>query len=353
MKEYEKLLNKLFYEEKNYDGINALYIKAKQINKTISKDDVKEWLKKQSVTQQTHRKIIKKRFLPIYSEIPYSFQVDLTFFPKYKKQNDGVTILFTAININTRYAYVYYSKKKDLNTLLDFLKIFEKQGLINYISGDLEFKRKKLTDYLDENDIQYDFYKADSHKLGIINRFHRTIKEKLEKYFISNNTVRWIDIIDKIVYNYNHTFHNGIQIEPYKVNYLVENDIINEKKNITTNIKESEEVFNKDDKVRVKQNKEIFEKNKPLFSKDIYIITKTTKNSVIVRDKNNKEHKFKKSKLLKINEVEHDNDDNEIKASIKQNKQIQKMKKEDLIYEPKERRLRQNPRKKTFEDYFI
>lgn len=353
MSKYDELLQRIYYKEKNYDGINSLFIKAKERDKTIKKDDVKEWLKKQSVAQQTHRSNKKKVFLPIYSEIPYSFQVDLTFFPKYKHQNDGVSVLFTAININSRYAYAYYSKKKDLNTLLDFLKIFEKQGQINYIVGDLEFKRQKLTDYLDDNEIQYDFFKADSNKLGIINRFHRTLKEKLEKYFIANNTVRWIDIIDKIIYNYNHTYHNGIKIEPYKVNYLIENDIVNEKREITEDIKESEVIFNKGDKVRVKQTREIFEKNKPVFSKEIYKITKVNKNSVRVVDKNDDEYTVKKSNLLKIDKVENDFDDNNIKEAIKINKQTTKIKKEDLINEPTERRLRSNPKKKSFDDYFI
>jgi hypothetical protein len=46
-----------------------------------------------------------------------------------------------------------------------------------------------------------DLLKTYSHKLEIINRWHRTIKEKLVKYFDSFDTVKWIDIKDKFVYN--------------------------------------------------------------------------------------------------------------------------------------------------------
>lgn len=348
MKKHETLLHKIFYDEQNYDGINALYIKAKERDKTITKAIVKEWLNNQSVTQQTHKKIIKKEYSPIYSEILNSFQIDLTFFPKYKKQNDDVTVLFTAININTRYAYAYYGKRKTIDSLLDFLKIFEKQGIINYIAGDLEFKRKALTNYLDENEIKYEFFKADSHKLGIINRFHRTLKEKVEKYFIANNTVRWIDVIDKIIKNYNNTFHSGIQIEPSKANTLIELDIINEKKKKTSMIKNNEIIFKVGDKVRVEQSKEIFDKNKPFYSKEVYEITKILTNTVVAMDVKNKQIvKFKKSKLLKVNIIENENNNENIKKSIKENKIIRKMKKEDLINEPKLTRLRQNPKKKT------
>jgi hypothetical protein len=48
-------------------------------------------------------KIVKKEFLPIYSDAPYAFQIDLTFLPRYKKQNNNNSVLFTAININSRY----------------------------------------------------------------------------------------------------------------------------------------------------------------------------------------------------------------------------------------------------------
>ena len=49
----------------------------------------------------------------------------------------------------------------------------------------------------------------------VINRFHRTLKEKLSIYFNTNDTVVWYDIIDKIVNNYYHSVNRGIGIDPY------------------------------------------------------------------------------------------------------------------------------------------
>jgi len=79
----QKLLNDLYYKFKNYDGIEALYKKAKLINKDITKDEVKEFLQKQSVHQQTTvDKVGKRDLLPIYAEDHNAFQIDLTFLPK-------------------------------------------------------------------------------------------------------------------------------------------------------------------------------------------------------------------------------------------------------------------------------
>lgn len=43
-------------------------------------------------------KVGNNNYLPIYSDAEYAFQIDLTFFPRYKKQNKNYEVLFTAIN---------------------------------------------------------------------------------------------------------------------------------------------------------------------------------------------------------------------------------------------------------------
>ena len=68
-----------------------------------------------------------------------------------------------------------------------------------------EFKNKKCMSWFQDNNIKLFFVVGDSHKLGIINRFHRILKEKILKYFIASGSTRWIDRIDKIIKNYNNT----------------------------------------------------------------------------------------------------------------------------------------------------
>ena len=103
-----KLLNDLYYVNKNFDGYENLYQKAKELNNDVTINEVKDFLKNQNTTQQTITEIGKKEYKPIYSYSYYSFQIDLTFLPQYKKQNKDNYVLFTAININTRYSYAYY-----------------------------------------------------------------------------------------------------------------------------------------------------------------------------------------------------------------------------------------------------
>ena len=126
---HEKLLNKLYYEDLNFIGVNPLYNLAKKHDKTITKEFVSNWLKSQSTQQQTTKMVKKKEYKPTYSEDPdyYAYQIDLTFLNKYKNSNNGIYVLFTAININSRYAYAYYGKNKETTTILKFLEQLKKR----------------------------------------------------------------------------------------------------------------------------------------------------------------------------------------------------------------------------------
>jgi len=295
-----ELLNKLYYKDLIMSGSNELYKKAKEVHPKITMKIVKEWLSNQQSSQMNNKPVKKNEFKPIYAEQPYSFQIDLTFFPRYKKQNSEYYVLFTAININTRFGYVYYSKDKEMTTILKFIKDMEKKTEINVIQTDKgsEFNNSEFKKFCEENNIILDLIKSDSHKLGIINRWHRTIKEKLVKYFDSFDTVRWIDIIDKIVYNYNHTKNRGISYKPIEVNDFIENMIRQKKKLEGENIRENETEYKVGQYVRELNDKNIFDdKMKSKYSNEIYEITKVNNNSLIIKNDKNDLFKIKKDEV--------------------------------------------------------
>jgi hypothetical protein len=298
----DQILFQLYYKQHNYDGANQLYSKAKAIHPKITLRFVQEWLQKQSANQLFYKKVGKREFLPIYSETPFAFQIDLTFFPRYMNQNDGNTVLFTAINVNTRYVYAYFSKSKHMSIILKMLEKLENKTPINIISCDegKEFNNRDFLKFCRDNNIQTYFIKSDSHKLGIINRFHRTLKEKIAKFFVASNTVRWIDVIDKIVDNYNHTINSGIGVAPSDANDIVEHGFIVNARDKTERIRAKEPKFEMGDKVRIINKKALFEdKMLPRYSSTVFIIIKINRNTCLVKDEKN-ELLVKKSQLLKV-----------------------------------------------------
>ena len=95
---------------------------------------------------------------------------------------------------------------------------------------------------------------GDSHKLGIINRFHRTLKEKILKYFISSGTTRWIDVIDKIIITYNNTEISTIKCTPTEAsNHFIQSMTISNAKDKTELIEDKDIKYNSGDKCRIKQ----------------------------------------------------------------------------------------------------
>ena len=158
------------------------------------------------------------------------------------------------------------------------------------------------------------------------------MKDKLSIYLNTNDTVVWIDIIDKIIYNYNHSVNRGIGIEPYKVNDFIENMIIQDKKEQTKVIISNEDIINVGDKCRILLEKKLFQdKLSPKYSNKIYTIIKVGKNTVSVID-DNEVIKVKKSNIKIISDVSNNTNLTELKKATLSNR-IDRINKKDDINE--------------------
>ena len=51
-------------------------------------------------------------------------------------------------------------------------------------------------------------------KSCVIERFNRTIKEKMFKYFSANSTRKFVDVLDLLVDQYNNAIHSSIKMTP-------------------------------------------------------------------------------------------------------------------------------------------
>eukprot|EP01111_Echinosteliopsis_oligospora_P007490 TRINITY_DN2262_c0_g2_i8.p1 TRINITY_DN2262_c0_g2~~TRINITY_DN2262_c0_g2_i8.p1 ORF type:complete len:113 (+),score=17.64 TRINITY_DN2262_c0_g2_i8:300-638(+) len=55
--------------------------------------------------------------------------------------------------------------------------------------------------------------------LGIIERFNKTIKAKIYQFQMIQGSLRYIDYLDQLVENYNHSFHHTIKEKPETLHY--------------------------------------------------------------------------------------------------------------------------------------
>jgi hypothetical protein len=317
-----KLLHKLYYDiDSGYIGAVPLFKKAQLVDKSIKQSDINKWYYKQGINQ-IHHKSNKKGDLPIFSSIGDSYQIDLAFLPKYKSVNKGYEVILTCININTRKAFAYKSKRKDSDSILALIKQFVDDSNAKTITSDngSEFINSKVQDYFKNNNIVHHLAEPEDHNLmGKIERFNRTLKEKLDKIFTSIEEPIWFDILDKVITNYNNTYHSVIKQSPNRVTKADEAEIIKQSKMKTNNILEKRNELIIGNTVRIIETNP-FGKTGSQFSDEVYTIDKVTGlSSYRIRNSNNKLMRklYKYEELLVVNEIENPKSRNKIKTIAK------------------------------------
>ena len=82
--------------------------------------------------------------------------------------------------------------------------------------GGSEFTNKIVQNLFKQKKIHF-FITHNATKASVVERFNRTLKTKMWKYFTEMNTKRYIDVIDKLMQSYNRTWHRSIKMEPAAV----------------------------------------------------------------------------------------------------------------------------------------
>ena len=80
-----------------------------------------------------------------------------------------------------------------------------------------EFYNVDVRDLLKSHNVSYFSTKSDK-KAAIVERFNRTLKTMMWKYFYSKGTYNWVDVLDELTENYNNTKHGSILMKPADVN---------------------------------------------------------------------------------------------------------------------------------------
>ena len=80
-----------------------------------------------------------------------------------------------------------------------------------------EFKNKEFQNLLKTKKIHFFTTENPVTKASIVERFQRTLKPRMWKYFTHYRTLRYLDILPKLLYGYNHAYHRSIKFAPVSV----------------------------------------------------------------------------------------------------------------------------------------
>ena len=257
----------------SFGGVDALYRASRG---KVTKKEIRKWL--ESVDAYTLHKPALKKFRTnrvIVGSIDQQWQTDLVDLGSLQKFNQGFRYLLTCIDILSRYAWAVPFKFKRGEDIVNAFKIIFAKRKPKVLQSDCgsEYKNKVFQKFLKQEGVRF-FTTYNNTKASVVERFNRTLKTKMWKYFTHNHTYRYIDVLDQLLYSYNHTYHSSIKRAPIEVTIDNEREVWNTLYGKMRNTKKKTYVFQVGDTVRVSKQKLTFEKGyETNWSEELFVVT--------------------------------------------------------------------------------
>ena len=212
--------------------------------------------------------------------IKYHGTADLVEVQKYSKWNKGIKYLLTVIDVFSKYGWIVALKdKKTESVSLAFDIIFEKSKRKPeklWTDKGSEFMSKHFKEFLKNNNITL-YHTENEEKSSIVERWTKTMKNKMWKMFSANNNTVYWDKLDKLVDDCNNTVHSSIEMTPTEASKK-ENE-----KQVFANLygdlvylKPKKPKFSIGDKVRLsKYKRPVFDKDyTPNWTEEVFVVDK-------------------------------------------------------------------------------
>ena len=137
------------------------------------------------------------------------------------KYNKGIRYLLTVIDVFSKYAWVQPLKNKTGPSVVEALETIVDEGrkpVRLQTDKGKEFYDKTVQDWFKEQGIQHFSTEGDA-KASVVERFNRTIKQRLYRYFTAANTLEFDSQLQALVDGYNATPHRSIGMAPKQVTW--------------------------------------------------------------------------------------------------------------------------------------
>lgn len=279
----------------SYGGVQALA----RVAKLKRPQEVQEWLSHQDT--YTLHKPVRRNFLRrriIVGGLDHQFQADLIDVKNLKNDNDGFVFLLTCIDVLSKYAWVVPLENKTGTSLVKAFEDIFAQGrkpLKLQTDKGTEFRNKVFQRFLKEEGVDFFVTQNEDIKASIVERFNRTLKEKLWRYFTKKNTLRYVEVLQPMVQSYNRSYHRSIKRAPADVSTTNQEEVWQ------TLYGHPRDTLNKGqppklkggDRVRISKARRTFKKGYlPSWSEELFTISrlkKTTPPTYVLKDDNGEE----------------------------------------------------------------
>ena len=244
----------------------------------------------------------------IVNNIDEIWAADLVEMQQFSKWNKGNRYLLTTIDVFSKYGWIVPLKDKKGETITKaFQSIFKEGRKPKYLWTDKgsEFYKKHFKDLLNKHNITL-YSTENEEKSSVVERWNRTIKNKMWKRFTAQGNTMYLDILPKILKQYNNIKHSSIKMTPTEASKKKNEGTVyfNLFGNLTQS--SSQAKFQVGEKVRIsKYKRKLFDRGyTENWSEEVFIIDKIQYTNPItykLKDLNNEEIQgsFYEPELLK------------------------------------------------------
>jgi len=279
----EKFLDSVYYDTSSpacFAGILAVYREAKKRKPGITLPEVRNYLHQQYT--YTMHKPIRRKFPRNRTKaigVDTNWQADLCDLQKLAKYNDGYKYLLTCYDVFSKFGWAVPIKDKRTSTVsIAFEKIVKKGRKPWWLLTDKgkEFTGQAFQDLMTTKNIFHRTTESPDVKAASVERYNRTLKTRLWKYFTNRKTYRYLNVLQSIVQAINHSYTNTIGCRPVDVTMKNEDTIRQRLKGIQADYSGPPEfTYSIGDRVRIAKEKSIFKKGYlPNFTEEIFVIVK-------------------------------------------------------------------------------
>ena len=210
-------------------------------------------------------KPIKKKFKKRYvfvRNVDDIWAADLIDLRSHSKENGGFKYVLMVIDVFSKYGWAVPLKTKTGVAVTDALESIFKDHTPKklWVDQGNEFYNQVLEPVLKKHDIQI-YSTHNDEKCSVVERWNRTIKTQLWKYFTANGTYQYTDVLQALINKYNTTVNRSTKFTPTDARKPQNRDRVF--KNLYfKKVKERNTIpkFKVGDEVRITRKKKLFEK---------------------------------------------------------------------------------------------
>ena len=192
---------------------------------------------------------------------------DLVDMQYYSRTNKGFKYLLMIIDVFSKYGWAIPLKNKSsaeiVRAFTELWNSGQKPPKFLWTDKGKEFVNKQFRTLLEEKKVHL-YWTENEEKSSIVERWNRTIKRNMWKYFTKNRTGVYLNILPDLIEKYNNTKHRSINTTPSDArkpsNYQHVFDALYKSPRKVRKIGEKEPKFHVGDEVRISKLKRHFEK---------------------------------------------------------------------------------------------